>query len=519
MYFWSNICTPDVMDYSAEFARNSSDIVGERILLCDTLAALDNDRALEYKEERESLTRKLIVQKMASWINATKIYVETDQVRHKLIDSFQEKYQIYKALPERKSSDEISYVTTRIFDFELSTPLKTKDRLLLEMYDYARDVFLRDEKYGLDVALSVEIRHGGLDHITVPLEAGKLLTRRNLQGRYESNMYWNNKYQIYKEGVLKKLDQSLSEFSRKIDRLIDDLKNKILQINYNASRDEVAIFNYDVDDLQLRCIGEQVSRTRNVSEMVDVLINELWDCTDVNLKKAQQYFQSDVRIHVDVIVDELLQQLRLIRGGSGFVELEQTIGSARGNLHTAIDESAGWFKRVTEAELDDCDISVAINVAIDSVQAIYSHKNTHFVIESHCDDVFDGKESRILVNILLILLNNAVKHSGYDVNVPPVTIKIERDNSVLMLSVVNDIGGGVVMEAVVDKLDKAKCDISVGKYSQYTTSEGGSGFYKIAKMVEVDVGGKLSMDYCIQNREISVTIKIDGGLSGASAYC
>ena len=138
------------------------------------------------------------MQRMKNKVEKGKIYVDIDGVKailnKDLFDSF-ERFQDY----QKHSLEElyvrvINALSNAENDNGPVVIYLNEDSLLMDIVKKARDVFVADNKYGLDGYLSVRIRHGTLEsQLRSCFEKLKLVTTKDLNGTYQENHTWLNK--------------------------------------------------------------------------------------------------------------------------------------------------------------------------------------------------------------------------------------------------------------------------------------------------------------------------------------
>ena len=199
-FFLASICTLDIFKHSP-FITSTNQKLNERIAVCQYLMNSDNLNKEEYRNEKERLTKKQIIQKGLQEIDESKIYVNEVGIIESELKNFKSIFNRYRALAELKSEKDLGYFidinSDKVFSFQndnkqgQSEGSVSKDPqfdIFKDMFYYILEKFLFS-KYGLQQYLSARIRHGVLiGEIRPEFELLHLITEKEKGGgNYKAN--------------------------------------------------------------------------------------------------------------------------------------------------------------------------------------------------------------------------------------------------------------------------------------------------------------------------------------------
>lgn len=235
LYFLNKICIPEVIASAANIYDSEREIKLERIAICNKL--LGHELNIDTIEERDGLERSIAI---LDGLNEVEIAgLTVDQERFKIVakNKHRNDFNRYKSFVElmlnRKQTRSVEEEKGSGEHALITKPMDEGDTILVKLVHDLGDMFLKNQEFGLDYYLSMRIRHGRLIGVSRgPLERRKLVTKYSeQQGKYLDNEYWYDKYKgLFDFDSLIELNNLLSDFSDKFDKLVKNFKNNQIQV-------------------------------------------------------------------------------------------------------------------------------------------------------------------------------------------------------------------------------------------------------------------------------------------------
>ena len=497
IYFYKHICVDSVMDYSTSF-NSTEEIQTERILICQKLREIDPNNALIYSEEIKEITQKQIINSSLREIQQSKIYVDVKGIEKSLEKEIKENFDRYKTLLAAKVVDEEpSYVTLEesIDEFygvtvDLKMPSDERRQLLYRIIFDIRDSFVSSNKFGLDGYLSVGIRHGTLSgQLRAPLEEKDLLTKKDSEtGIYQLSKYWNS--QNLEKHVKNKIISAFDVFGKEIDSYIDILKNKWIQIKTENANPE-GLFNFQMYLWELEELEKKVNLETSYESLFDMIIDTLWEKTDISLQSIREKIKTELKQNFNESFDRLVISMDSIKDQIDVTDIRNKILTAKTSMQYELDKVSEWFTRNKNTHSSTYNAELLINIVYELTRNIYN--NTEVELQKNIENItLSGNTLKSFVDVLFILFDNIVKHSNIE-GVIPVTVEFFTRKDKLILKCQNDVGAEVINDENKVKIEEYRRKLGQKNDLTYVSREGGSGFYKIEKIINIDLKCALSM--------------------------
>ena len=513
IYFLKNICIPQVMD-SSEFYESTEEVEQERIKVCQILRDIDSDNDIIYYDEIKSITQKLWINKGLRAIEGSKIYVDVEGIKKSIEKKLRESYNRYINLISKTDiSDDANYVTIEInkeLGYEIRLPSSEKSNLFFRMVETIRDEFVSSNEHGLDGYLSVGIRHGTLSgQLRGPLESANLITQKGSSGVYLDNEYMRELYYHIDEEIISELDNRLKRFSQDIDLLIELLKKRWIQI-VTEKKPTQGLFDFTIalDDYEQLQFG--ISPETKYEEFLEIIFQYLWSLTEKSLKKIRHHISTTLKTGFNRIFQELLKEIENITPNYSFPELTASITTLNTTIQYELDKIANWFRRTRSPEIDSYSIDLAFDIGIEMIKNIYPNNKLSINKSIHMGKALKGDTLRGLVDIIFILFDNIIKHSKIQNGATNVLITSSNNSGKLCLEIKNDVSEQYNIKLQKYKIEKLKRFINKAKFLDKVKIEGGTGFYKIKKIIDFDLGCKHTINfYYTDDYNFNVVIEID----------
>lgn len=523
IYFLRYVCVEQAMDCSTVYI-GSQDLARERIEVCRILCEFDSINIDEYQSEIKDIHRRLTMKNKIREIERSKIYVDINglkEIAHKNLEEHYSRYHSYikKGMdPEtyalRKSVEE----KTAAGDIEgmlaLSLPKNEINDLFESMILTLRDYFVSNPQHGLDAYLSVRIRHGTFTgQLRSPVEAIDLITQRDsTTGEYKVNSYWIDKLGIRDSRMRESLTNCFNSFSVNFDNLIQKMITEWIQVK--TTKDGKGLFDFIVYKPYVAHISSMVTPDTTFDAFLDSVFNYFTEILNASLENIRHKINDEAKFECNNLVTKLQSQLIEICDDYYYIgELVGAINSTRTELQIAFDRVIEWFRLSNETGGEPYTIEDAINISVESMRA----SNPDFEVEMSISG--DMKDTAIkgnlpsFVDVLFIIFGNIVKHSRVDGPLKAI-VKVHRDQNFIFLQVLNDVAEGVAKDDNIKAINDIKKAMEKEDYTQAITTEGGTGFHKIKKILLHDfsspaTGAKPTLDFnFVDNTRFSVEISI-----------
>lgn len=505
IYFLDNVCIYNVMDNSTAFV-GTEDIERERIQICHMLRQLDENDADKYINEATEIAQRLMIKKGIREIDKSKIYVDTDGIRKIVEENLKENYNRYLSLSvSNDKGDPFNYITIEWKEYssiQFQMPTDQKLGLFYSMIFELRDKFVSNSQYGLDGNLSIGIRHGTISAwLRSPLETSHLITKKdNDTGNYRNNAFWTEKYKEYPEHIVSQILEYLNDFSREVDKLIDLLKNKWIQIR-TEGRNEEGLFDFLLEVDELEELQSKVNVDTTYDQFVDLVFDKLWQMTDESLYNIRAHISGYFKEKFNESFFNLQYKLESLKDEIELKDIYAEINTSRISMQYHLDTLSSWFERSKGLNWSDFDISLPINIATELVKSMYPNVVFEPKIEINNIALFRGQAIKSFVHIFFILFDNVIKHSHINNGCSSIKIKIKINNSngVLEISVENEISRDYDLLTGEKRLSIIRESLKNDGLIQNINKEGGTGFHKIKKMVLFDLKCDYNMEFLYTN--------------------
>jgi hypothetical protein len=163
-------------------------------------------------------------------------------------------------------------------------------------------------------------------------------------------------------------------------------------------------------------------------------------------------------------------------------QLRAAIGRARTSMQVTFDRIIEWFHLSREAKREPFTIEDAINISTLSIKALSPEFSSELKISPEMTDFRIQGNLASFVDILFMTFENIVKHSGI-ANNPTAVIYAEYKENNLTIRVENKLGRDIATPENRAAVENARSTVKQQPYSKSVTREGGTGFYKLQKIL------------------------------------
>ena len=376
----------------------------------------------------------------------------------------------------------------------LEVPRDERYDLFRSMMSEVRNSFISSNEHGLDGYLSVRLRHGTLSgQLRSPLEIEHILTLRTGDSSYLPNEYWAKRLPEMTEADRSSMQTALATFSKDTDSCIDMLKKEWLQISTEEKKTD-GLFDFSLDESRVLTLSAGHGNAGSYEDFLDYIFQELWNITESCLARVRSKITDDLSGLYTSAFDGLMMSLGPLRQSYDLRELTSAISRARVNIQTELSRVASWFRIVKESNGSDFKISVAIEIAKQLIANVYPLSSLKPKLVCDGDMLLRGPALKPLVDVLFILLDNIVKHSGISDRPAAVKVEVSCLGEKVDLVVENELGQGILIDELELKIQAIKESMADSSGS-YINREGGTGLRKIHKLLSVDLNCEAEMDF------------------------
>lgn len=500
--FLREACAITVMNHSPVFDSQRA-VEQERIELCGWLIELDPRRASVYAEERDKIIRTQTIRDALTQVERSKIYVDTEGIRRSMATTLADRFAEIKELSRVERS--ILELVARQVDVGVleRAQVRIVERLFLKTFREVTKSFLSSDEHGLDGNLSIRIRHGTLTgQLRVHFERFLLVTQRDSRsGAYERNEHWLPR--VPPGQAVEPIDAALRRFSLAVDRAIETVKDEWLQIRSPDKPN--GLFNYDFSPMELRELRQRAVAVEATEAFGDVMFEALWRRTQENSLTVKQKIEGELRDDLAASLAELEGGLAPVEPVVRYIGLKSAIDQCRGGLHQVLESISGWFDLHATRVVQDHPLDLVAETCIAAVRRSLSRGRRLTSNVQAGLPPLRGRYFDHMLELMHILVVNAVRHGRRDADV---RLEVGRDEAGLTVQVVNGLDPGRADELRARRHEyeqRAKQERPATAIRQ----EGGTGFYKLGKILRIDLG---ATDYdvalAVGDEELTTSVRI-----------
>ena len=427
IFFLKNICNLEIFKHSP-FITSTKIKLTERIKICQFLKEIDPDNKVEYLEEENLLSKRLIIQKGLQEIDESKIYVNQESIILNELKDQKSVFKRYVSIAELSTERGISFInlgSEEVYNMSLEKEHNedvafSKDPqydIFKEMFFEIRDKFLYS-KYGLKLNISTRIRHGVLEgEIRSDFAILNLVTEKEKASEiYKENRHWGEFIRLSNnEKNIKIFEKLMSDFSKQIDSYIyDEILAKYLLIKTEKENIE-GWLDYEFGEVELQFMYSFVYKKMNdYNDFANYIFKDLWDRTVKNLEVIKNNIKIDFRnkfFEAIQAIESTLQESSI----SVPEELYNNLAEIKTRIDNKLTKIASWFT-ITDSQISDFDLNKIIEVCLESLQSNYTSKHLNLVKkEISFQDQLKGKYFTHLVYLFRIFFQNILDYSNEEI--------------------------------------------------------------------------------------------------------
>ena len=503
IFFFEEVCNIGVLSDQVLIFDRHEEVEIERLNILRKLIGINPSDERIYTEEISRISQDKLLRELIQKVNQSKLFVDVNRIWeekkdsiiesiHKFLEADTQKMRYYNLNKKEVLLEDMGKLDNEeIFYFIFETP---KEKELRNVLNEILDFFLSNNEYGLDTYLSTRIRHGTLQgQLRSPFQKNNLITTRKSD---KSDEYIANDIMLKRiNGNAKSINKIFSDFSYKIDSLIEDVKKNWMQIKINEKNPQ-GMFDFDDLDLSFEELYSNVSSESSPKIIFELIIQHLWDETEKSLERIRERLKKELCDQFIELLTKLQEDLANEQTGDNTF-VNRKISECKTDVQLSIDEVSSWFERVdpsddmkvTSFELLELCKRIRVNISPE-------FSNVNFVSNGDEQILLSGRELPYYVDILLILIDNSIKHSSLELEELNVEMYIENtENGNIKITVSNNFNNNILTE-ISESIEVIKNKLSSSKKqsSELVKVEGGSGYLKIYKVIKYDLEAKPIID-------------------------
>ncbi len=519
-YFLRWVCTAEVMKLYLNF-ETARQIEECRLEICNYLLdkVSDND---DLQFEIKQINKNLIVRKAVRQVENSRIYVDSSIFKGRRTGPYKALFDRYLELNSRSApfTDDIAFgellnviassTKNKPKDYWKSLSviyvqdikLSPKNATFLSLAKLMREEFTFGEK-GINNYLSTRIRHGVLPTAIrkSSLSEGIYTPEQSKVEDYRDSLPKKTNLKV-NESDIEKIWRISKVFTKKLENEISLFNDKKLQIYTleggaeNKDKTE-AMFNYSISPIETFAIQQELPLSPTYDDLLKVIMDWLWFRTDYILDEVKKYIRKKFTLNLNLIFESYrvdIQNSDISKDGKS--TFTNAIRRAKNNLQNDLVTVGSWFEHVDSEGDGQFELNTAIEIAKRSLSI-----NLNLTEKYECH--IPQKDVSYWVDVFFILFDNAISKSNLEKNDVSLSVEIERFGD----SVVIDISNNTKL--VHDfEFNNSELDFYRNAYGNeelirdVIQGEGGTGFFKIWKIMMRDLNIKHKIDFGYQSNNL-----------------
>ncbi|WP_025040679.1 hypothetical protein [Nitrosospira briensis] len=519
IYFLRYVCVPRTLDDATCF-DTVEEIDIERIAVCQLLLQLDPPNLTSYQAEIRVLTRGLEVANLLTKMQTSKIYVDEAGVREALDATLRDSLTRYQKLLDSPSltyqAEKLSKRLSKMLgskahpEFkDLKLPASELEGLFNAMLLEAATEFALNPAYGLDTHVSTSIRHGAFEgHLRSPLISEDLLCLKD-NGDYILPPVWAQKLASLSATNRDLLQKLLAKFTQRFEEIINGYLKEKLHIRLPGSM--VGMFDFTTTSTEFQVLMEATTPNTTLNDLSDRLISHCWSLTTRSLDTIRDDLLNSAAKQIGMAFDNLVKGIESKIAHSSVTPFIDSIAKARTGFQVAIEDVAEWFQRPTDLSRDPFEIEVATHVALQQIANCYVKNPIEPILDLSITEKINGKMLDGLCEILFVLLQNIIFHSGLGEQKPKVFLSAGRCGESLIFECKSHLGKEVSLNERRERAFEAMSKYEGDSALKMARKEGGSGLSKVWRIAEFDLRVTHGLElFVTDKREFIVKLSLQG---------
>lgn len=488
--FLHRVCTIDVLERTVIFT-STDDIEHERILICQSVQSIEP--GINTAEEIYNLSRSTQIRRSLRHLSQAKIALGHQLLLAALESEYAEVLERLRILLELSDRQRGAARVTTLEFAPATEDVESTDaaRLLLEEhFESTRMQFLINNEYGLDSCLSIRIRHGTLmGQLRSVFEREHLVTTRSEKDNvYGKNIFWLRSLKQQRSIKENEVTRIFQLFSKQIDELITEVRDKWIQIKGPEHPD--GLFDFEFSRRVIDDVVDRGLTAKSGSELVQTTVGTLLRRSEAMLPWISDVITSNLDKNFDALLHNLRERLQRVIPDFEQTELAQAVLRCGTAVQNELAEVADWFNFSGALTIEDYDVGVLVDVVAARIERCFPEAPLSITRNLQANVLFRGDSFIALSDVLFIILENVVKHM--ESSNPKVTLRVCRTDSCCVIEASNSLPTSVVADSIKARLTAILSELVQNDTAAATRREGGTGLHKIKKLIRADLG----VDFC-----------------------
>lgn len=507
IYFLRYVCIQSVLDTTRQ-VEGTENIETERLKILEILLEkkdIDGRELLEV--EHENILTSAIIRNLTSQIGRGKISVDTEKMREAKYAYFSDTFHLYttRRLLEDYGFEAESTAQDNVQNILHSSSVAILSRLVVEFIDD----FVNNTKYGLNVYLSSEIRHGIFENQIKPRAQECHLLVRKSGNRYELTEYWANMHPSVPQEAHRAIATAIAEFSERFDELVMHGMTR-LDIQ-KGEKDSHKLFKFPAESEQMNHLHIKASMSNGFDEFYKVLEEYMWERVEGQLKDVKRWLWSEYMPKLIGCVEDLQENVLAILGdGQSFPDLIDSILALKEGIKADIADMMEWFERAPGVSSLEITVRHGVEVAVGILSKILSPMPLAVTIQhGTIGEGFDepklyGIECKHFMIGLITSLNNCLEYGVANTETPINILGSYRSSESWDVAISN------LCKEEFKSFDPDQWlnDYIASDPDEFLVKEKGTGLYKIKHLVESVLKGSKVIPDKPDNDHFRITIEV-----------
>lgn len=493
IYFLSEVCTPAILSLSVAFGTHA-ELQDERLAICRLLSKLDPEHAEKYEQEALGIVRARLVATALEDVQRTKIAMDEAALRQWASRTIRRDFERYSALltsevvvVNEKFREQLyaAVETGNVVEANLDIPENEASALLASMVHRFIHECALSQEHGIDSYLSVRIRHGTISGaVRGPVEAEHLVTRKAAGSRfYRKNEFWSGELAGQIDSFqADELNRNLSDFSRQIDERIASLVDESIQV-VRPERPK-GLFNLTLSKVSIFTLATDITPDTDFDDFVERCLEYFWLLVDESLVSVRAYIAGPFKEMIWSDFGDLETNLSTNLEGAALAHIRDAVLRSRTEMMHALARMAEWFTMPTPMAKLPLDLDMLVDLALTTLRNFYPDFAPKVVVKSEGLQPLTGVHG-LFADVFFILFENIMLRSGNDRD-PDVEVNASIDGSTLLIRVENCVRDSEdQFNSIESGVAEARRKIETGAYKSAVRREGGSGYPKLMKLLQI----------------------------------
>ena len=433
-------------------------------------------------DEIENISKRRMLTKKLKKINESKLIIQEESLKEACSDSLNEQIEFYNDTIPVMLKFETNNQSTRfvqVFDRKI---IDRKIDILQELYGiYCKEFCFGN--YGLDISLSTRVRHGTLTNQVLKVFSDNQMVVNG----HGKNAFFN---EYFLEGKLdEKVTDVLTQFNASINKTLSYFVKNTLKVFVDEPI-EGAVFDYRYSREEIVNVFDNIIFQNRifVEDIVSIINNHLIEKTNSYLSLIRDKKINNLGNDLINDLDGLLNDIRDYCVGTNVEkEIESKIITCKTDIQTELKRISNWFVLSEYNDWDPFTFNELIEACNEIDKTLFSgFDKVEILVRDEVKTKIKGIYFREFVDIILIIFNNAIRHSGYVGNLSDLTINCElnEDNNNYYFSFSNNLNESIDSNELDKTIDRINSDYENKKYLELNIrQEGGMGLYKIMHII------------------------------------